>query len=81
MSSYVPTTASQMTGEATLTAAASDRATSHVFRSGDYNVEGRPGEYMSTQKSDYRHFPAAGMSTKTAIAYDHILPRQSHKKH
>ncbi|XP_065833473.1 uncharacterized protein [Oscarella lobularis] len=77
MSSYVPTTASQMTGEATLTAAASDRVTSHVFRSGDYNVEGRPGEYMSTQKSDYRHFPAAGMSTKTTIAYDHILPRQS----
>lgn len=52
-----------------------NRATSHVFRAGDYNVEGRPGNYVSTQMSDFGPQAAAGVSTVTPKAYGHVLPK------
>ena len=53
----------------------SDRVASHVFRAGDYNVEGRPGNYVSIHMSDYGQQAAAGVSTVTPKAYSHVLPR------
>lgn len=54
-----------------------DRVTSHVFRAGDYNIEGRPGNYVSIHMSDFGEQAAAGVSTVTPKAYSHVLPKES----
>ena len=54
---------------------ASDRGTTHVFRAGDYNVEGRPGSYVSVHMSDFGQQTAAGVSTVIPKAYGHVLPK------
>ncbi|XP_062502657.1 uncharacterized protein LOC134179730 isoform X2 [Corticium candelabrum] len=56
---------------------ASDRGTTHVFRAGDYNVEGRPGSYVSVHMSDFGQQTAAGVSTVIPKAYGHVLPKET----